>query len=117
MALTWDITNCKDIEEIKSDTEWGRTEALIWTTMVIGLREITEENADEFFKRIKMVEQVSGELCIKDSAPYFFAKEDIVKRIGLRTNSSVLTKAQFNKHVLNMLEQRVSRELQTVLYA
>lgn len=111
MALSWDITNCNNIEEIKSDTEWGRTEALIWTTMVIGLREITEDNADEFYKRIKMVEKVSGELCIKDSAPYFFTKEDIVKRIGLRTNSTVCTKAQFNKHVLGLLNQQVEREL------
>lgn len=104
MALNWNIGRCENWNELTDDKNWGVTNALIWTTMIIGLRDITADNADEFFARVDTVQKATGELCnVADENgvwnPYMITHADIVRRIGLGTNSTVMTKTQFFKHV------------------
>lgn len=110
MPLNWSIERCENWEELIDDDNWGVTNALIWTTMAIGMHGITASNAGEFFARVDTIQRATGQLCYKDTGtptdtepskwvPYMITHADIVRRIGLGTNASRLTKAQFFKHV------------------
>ena len=103
MALHWSLEICENTDELMDDNNWGVTNALIWTTMVIGMGRITKENAHEFFARTDTVQQATGQLCYAvdegEMNPYMITHADIVRRIGLGTNASSMTKTQFFKHV------------------
>lgn len=109
MALHWNIERCENWNELIEDNNWGVTNALIWTTMVVGMSSITAENADEFFARVDTVQKATGELCNTQNKigawiPYMITHADIVRRIGLGTNADRLTKTQFFKHVEKISE-------------
>ena len=109
MALHWSIERCENWNELTDDNNWGVTNALIWTTMIIGMRGITTDNADEFFARVDAVQKATGQLChaVDDKGvwnPYMITHADIVRRIGLSTNSVSMTKTQFIKHVEKISE-------------
>lgn len=110
MALNWNIERCNNWQELIDDKEWGVTNALIWSTMIVGLSGIDTNNVDEFYARIETVQRATGELCHKDMGtpddtepskwvPYLITRADIVRRIGLGTNASRLSKTEFLKHV------------------
>jgi hypothetical protein len=105
MALHWNIERCNDFESLKSDSEWFKTEALIWTTMIIGINQITEKTADEFYRRVKLIEKGTGRLAATKEGDYWFTKEDITRRIGLGTNATSMNKTEFNKHLLKLMER------------
>jgi len=127
MALNWTIERCDEWKQLIEDSEWGVTNALIWTTMIIGLHEITAENADEFFARTDTAQRGTGELCYKDTAtpettnpskwvPYMITHEDIVRRIGLGTNASRMTKTQFLKH-MGKISKLSAEEIKMLYYS
>lgn len=115
MSLNWDLTRIKDWEKVclvvapedrpMADIKKGDeviseiTEALIWTTLCIGMSEITEKNFKEFYKRMVMLDAVSGKTLIK-GRPITLA--EVEKHIGLRTNASRMTGAEFYKHALTV---------------
>jgi len=109
MALHWSIESCENWNELTDDNNWGVTNALIWTTMAIGMGRISADNANEFFARVDTVQKATGQLCYANNeqgemAPYMITHADIVRRIGLGTNASRLTKTQFFKHVERISE-------------
>lgn len=103
-------------DEIKEGFEWEITEAMIFGTMTIGINEITEDNADEVFVRLRMAEAFTG-------APFWGPSEDggreeiswthemVTRRIGLRTNASEMSKAKFNGRLAKLLRQEAEREV------
>jgi hypothetical protein len=95
MPLTWDITEVTDFRDIKEGAEWSKTEALIFSTMSIGLCTITDTNANEFYARVKMLEGAIGSFVYIDGDDYFFTPADIQRRIGLRTNGGSETRTKF----------------------
>ena len=114
MALHWSLEICENADELMNDNNWGITNALIWTTMVIGMGRISAENADEFFARVDTVQKATGQLCYavdeqNEMAPYMITHADIVRRIGLGTNASSMTKAQFFKHVEKISEFNIKK--------
>lgn len=116
MALHWNMEEVEAFDEIKEGFEWDITEAMIFGTMTIGINEITAENADEVFVRLRMAEAVTG-------APFWGPKEDggrksiswshemVTRRIGLRTNASTMTKAKFNGMITRRLRQAAETEV------
>jgi len=99
MALTYDLTAIADWSDLTKGAEWSKTEALIFATMSIGMDDITADNANEFYARIKILEgaidsfvSVIEEGNFRD---YFFTVEDITRRIGLSTNAGRETRAKF----------------------
>jgi hypothetical protein len=99
MALTYDLTAIADWSDLTKGAEWSKTEALIFATMSIGMDDITADNANEFYARIKILEgaidsfvSVIEEGNFRD---YFFTVEDITRRIGLTTNAGRETRAKF----------------------
>lgn len=89
MALSWDITNCSDIEFLQTGTEWNKTEGIIFSTMSVDMHTITEENAIEFYARLKLLSTVyNGFFYDKETNQYVEPTfEDVQIRIGLITNA------------------------------
>jgi len=107
MSLNWDITNCNNWNDLKSDKEWGITNALIWGTMYVDMGEITQENCVEFYARMKAIEVTFGAICSSPDGDYFITIEDVKKRIGLTSNVATKTAGQFFKK----LKEHVKQEL------
>lgn len=132
MALHWDISKVKDThllhntapekggeppfpkgspEDIEGDVQWAITDALIWATMGVDMGSITEKNIDEFYTRLVMMVKASGPLLHKGGEPYHISYEDVRRRIGLSTNVSTKTPAQFNKRMAEMLRDRAGAQM------
>ena len=117
MSLDWNISECENWEELTTEEEeWPITHALIWATLRVDLGGITEKNVDEFFTRLEMVEAACGPLVYKwdDEKKY---KESLLtysavrRRIGLNTNVTNKTQAQFDKRMAAILRDNASRQL------
>lgn len=132
MALNWDASKIKDVdtlhrltaeEEANKDSrtepvsgqEWRITESLIWATMAIGMPSITEKNAREFAIRIAAFESAFGPFLYRineyGSKRSLLTFEAIERRIGLYTNASSLTAAQFRKKVIDRLMREAEEEV------
>lgn len=106
MALRWDISNCKDVEAIKTDEEWPVTNALIWSTLVLQIGTITDKNIDEFCERMSICQKCFGALMVNPKGEdRWITRKDIEKRIGLRTNVTTESKSKFNNEVIRALRR------------
>lgn len=114
MSLNWSITKVKNWEEVslaeKNGVEGYKTEALVFATMTVGLRDITAKNVDEWTYRLGLVERLRGSFLsqyVPDESmpggmrevPYSFTREDVERRVGLATNADVLPRPRFVKKV------------------
>lgn len=93
MSLNWDISEVKDLESIKTEEEWPKTEALIWQTMFVDMGSITEENYVEFFMRMRILAAVQD--LTFPPYPFDLTIEDVERRIGLHTNVSNVSMHSF----------------------
>lgn len=119
MSLNWDLTNIEDYKNkcwIEKDNEHNLnpvTEALIFATMSVGLNEITEKNAQEFYIRLHALERLMIPYLTSwdddGSHPRFIEWEDINDHIGLHTNASTMTPAQYRKHLFEVFDREVKR--------
>lgn len=75
----------------------GVTNTLIWMTIPVGIPKITKENAAEFLRRLKVLEEENGgRLMGTADGPVFFTLERVERHIGLSTNASKVAKQIFN---------------------
>jgi len=124
MSLNWDVTNVKGFKELAYEDvgvvyeDAGgevrvrrAAESLIFATMFTGINTITEKNVEEFFLRIYMWEKSFGALRFSNGEPKFFTLKEIVPFIGLKTNASPLTKAQFKNNLARSLREMAEREV------
>ena len=97
MSLDWDVSKVADDVRLTQDPETGDavmnpvTNAIIWATIAVGIGEITEKNAREFYTRLHAWELSLGAyLTMADDdgkrRDYLITPEDIRAHIGLRTN-------------------------------
>ena len=108
MALNYDLRKCDPAfvwrEEI--DGEHTRTVmreipwALVLTTMVVGLDEISEKNLSEWCWRVNLYSVIKGHIFSDE-----INEEFLRPFIGLNTNASKLTRKQFVKDVMLRLER------------
>ena len=75
------------------------TNALIFSTISVGLGEITDKNIDEFVARYRIMEQLQGPFITKNGKPYHLTDEELVAHIGLRTNVTNETRAQWARRL------------------
>lgn len=109
MALNWElgeIANWKEVCRTENGTLAGITECLIWATMTVGLGRITASNAKKFHDRLHAWETAIGPFRSDDQHLTF---DDVARHIGLRTNVSNLTNAQFRKKLMRSLEEESRR--------
>lgn len=110
MALNWWLDRVQDYEKVapceENKLEGTITNALIWATMTVDLREITAKNVDEWLFRLSVVKEHRGALVnrfIEDPSrpsgwreePYYITREDLVRRIGLATNVVTLPRTKW----------------------
>lgn len=125
MALTWDVTAIA--ESVRIGTRYdGKeayeglshiTETMIWATMAVGIGNLTEAEAPEFFARVSLYEKINGAFLKEarkgeDGEPLlddkgnpvawddrFITADDVRQHIGLKTNVSKETRAAWIKRV------------------
>jgi hypothetical protein len=118
MALHWELGKVKNYKELcyhyleNGDKMMkGKTESLLFLTMVVGMCEITQKNWREFYTRIFMLERTHGSYFYKDGKPDYYTPAEIQAHIGLGTNASNLTKTQFNKKIIEMLTNAADKKI------
>lgn len=131
MALTWDLTDVANSDEIcwveatQDDPNHGIvagekymspvTNALIWATIGVDLPGITAENCGEFFARLRFNERMDGPMLIRavdpetgkrpEGSAAFITEEEVLNHIGLRCNVSSKTRAQWLKRFTHDLDR------------
>jgi hypothetical protein len=123
MALTWNIAGMEkhlgkegahkfttspfSREDGGTGEQWHPvTEAIVWRLMAVGMSSITLENLEKVYIRVRTYEHLAdtamafernGKLC---RCP--ITRQDIINHIGLSTNVSTLTDAQFKQKIYDM---------------
>jgi hypothetical protein len=84
MSLDYDLTRVSNWEQI----EWPKVQSVIFSTMLVGLGEITEATAPKFYARVRAYERVTGSTLTTtaDGQNVPTTPADIRALIGLRTN-------------------------------
>lgn len=114
MALNWNIIKCSNHKSLQTEDEWPITNALIWATMSVGIRDITEENIPEFYARLRVWEDIAGPMLWgKDEetgkpVERKIEVDDLRKRIGLHTNASSMTRAEWRKNLAAYLDDKAN---------
>ena len=109
MSLDWDITDCKNHEEVMLGTEieGPKTEECIWGSIVVKLQDITEVNCKEWYARYKfwcqMIDQATE-----------LEPKDIHRRIGLSTN--VFPDEPRSKWMNSLVKRELNRLVQNAEY-
>lgn len=85
MSLNFDLSKLPS-RLIDDEAEYAITDALVWYAMFTGMPgELTAKNAPEFYSRIAISEKVNGAMLRKAGGPYFITYDDVVARIGMKT--------------------------------
>jgi len=81
MSLDWSIDGCDNWEEIalNQDVEGPITDAIIWSSLITKLGDITEDNWAEWYARYVIWNRV---LCFDNN----LEAKDFHRRIGMSTN-------------------------------
>jgi hypothetical protein len=132
MALRWDLSKIQDqdvcwVEATQDDPNHGIvagekymspvTNALIWSTIAVDLGAITEENAGEFFARVRMWETVFGSFLIRaevdgkrpEGAAAFITESEVRSHIGLSCNVTSVSRAKWLKKLTREMDDMVVR--------
>ena len=104
MSLNFKLDKIKNYTEVchKGEELHPVTNGLIWSTMTVGLGEITAKNIDEWLIRLALADKLFGTMMFVGSGPNErqprpFTREELVAHIGLTTNVSNETRNQFTK--------------------
>jgi hypothetical protein len=83
------------------------TQCLGFACISVGLHEITDKNADEFYARLHLIEQMDGAYLRRTSEDgfesVFLTPQDVNRHIGLHTNAfPSKTRNQWLKEIVGM---------------
>lgn len=95
MSLNYDLSKIKDFAEIQTDEAWPTTQGMIFTTMGVGIGQLTEKNWKVFYARQHVLATLHG-------AYDAFTPEQVKRYIGLHTNATFQdeTPAHWNKRIM-----------------
>ena len=138
MALEWSLEKIENYEEVcyrkalakdgnsEVDPKTGEqlvrlaptTEALVWYLgFSVGLHEITEENHEEVYRRIHVLESVGGPTVGETKGGRFEGKritlEDVRAHIGMDTNGIPMSKQKFKENVFKRLWRAAETQLRS----
>lgn len=86
---------------------------VVWSLMVIGVGVIDAKSLPTVQSRMAQYQKALGPLLEdRDGRPIYLTDEDLAKLVGLRTNVSRMTDAQWAKHLLKMID-RESRHIRS----
>jgi len=110
------------LSRINAWIEHNVTQKCVWMTMTVGLNRISDDNIDEWMRRIELLKD-SGcggyvmfhdlqfnedELKFETQIEREINQEDLVRRIGLSTNATTSTKREFDAQMKRKREELVS---------
>lgn len=106
MGLNFSFKKVANYEEVTTDpadeTRWHPVaDALVWLSMICGYREINAKNVDKVITRIMTYQAVAGAYLSANAGAIkvYITPEDVRRFIGLATNASTMTDAQWAKHI------------------
>ena len=110
MSFSWELTQIEDYESkcwVEVSGGSGKrlnptTQTLIWACLSVDMKEITSNNAEEFYTRYVMLSKAGGERVR-------LTMEDVKAHVGLWTNVNTKTRAQFNRKVGSMMRDQAER--------
>lgn len=115
MSLDWNTTRCNPPLPKDDDDKNMRT-TMIWGSMAVDLGSITAKNVEEWMFRLKFQEAIGLDyLSLGDMSD----KPDILRAgltrwIGLSTNVPTMTRKKWVAKVVNLMEKRVTKNLDLV---
>lgn len=119
MSLNYDFTQMHDAKGLhEDDKEWLITECMIYGTTWVGIHKITEENWEEFYRRLNLMFQCGETNGMLSHDPETLGDRialtpaDVHRRIGLSTNASAKTKTAFHKGLIEGMEYNVRRDIE-----
>ena len=84
--------------------------------MHTGINTITRKNAAEFYMRAKLIEACFGSLFTNgDGTPRHLTTDDVAKYIGLSSNVSAYSKAQFFGHLRKNVIRNLTEHMESAL--
>ena len=113
MSINYDLKQIENHKELCFDEDGAQTQlctAIIFSTMVVGLGEITKENAPKFYRRLHAYERLNGAYILtQQGTPHYITPEDILLYVGLKTNVSAETDAAFRKRTFDNFDRDAAR--------
>lgn len=77
------------------------TNRLIWACMAVHIGKITEDNVDEFYFRLRLLQKLDRpDLEYGDGTEINVTKQDVMNHIGLKTNVTTRSREYFVKGVM-----------------
>lgn len=103
MALTWNVKECDqsacwNSQMVMTDA----CECMIWATMILGIDEITTLTVKEFAFRLETDRRLVGTF---SNGGQPFTVESVRPFIGLKTNATRKTRAQWSKTMIKTFEE------------
>lgn len=103
MSLNFNFQNVTNYEEVTThpadDTRWHPVaDALVWLSLICGYREITLKNVDKVISRVMTYQAVGGSYF----RGVYITAQDIRRFVGMTTNASVMTDAQWAKRIASI---------------
>jgi len=111
MSLDYDLTKIQDHKNVCWNPN-GKinpiTEIIIFMTVGVGIGDLSEENATEFYKRVDIWQRLMSPLLRNnDGTSYYITPEDISDHIGLKTNVFPMeTRAQFTNKMWRDIDSK-----------
>ena len=115
MSLDWDTEKCNPPLPEGDDDKNLRT-TLIWGSLAVDLGSITAKNVEEWMFRLKFQEAIGldylslGEMSDDPDA----LRAGLTRWIGLTTNVQTMTRKKWVTKVVNLMEKRVTQDLNLV---
>jgi hypothetical protein len=135
VSLNWDVSNIQNHDEVcffyapDDDPNHGVskgdrllnpvTNSLIWATIAVGIGDLSEVNAAEFFARLRLIERLDGPFLIRAVDPEtgrrpegpgaFITTDEVRAHIGLTTNVSFESRTRWLNRVKHDLDRSVDR--------
>ena len=97
MSLNWDVHSVRDWREVVDGEEYLITDALALTTIAVGIGNITRRNWNDFFERLDTIQREDYALFKRDGQNFYFTKDHVERRIGLRTNGDTISRRDWDK--------------------
>lgn len=121
MALHFNFSKVADYETVTIDPtdadKWHPVaDALVWLSMICGYDRITLKNVRMVIARIMSYQAVTGAYLSHKGVPVYITAEDIRRFVGMTTNASTMTDAQWQRHLGKLATDyghRLHRKLET----
>lgn len=107
MGLNYDLTKVKDFESLAPDM----TQTMVFTTMGVGMGDLTEKNAHEFYARSRINSLLWG---LKDDP---VTPEVVQAYIGMKTNVSYETPSKWASRTVKYNMENQERQYRAEIKA